>query len=354
MKIKNSVKVICSALFVSVIFALPVVAQDDEARQQTGLPTMVGNRPGSSSIPGASASLSGTLSVQGITDEKTSPTFTVVVSANGQIISRQNVRNRGSFSFNSLPDRNITLTVEADNIEVARYPLSQLNQPPLSNRQDILLMWLQVSQSMKQKNEVISIRNSYQRSEANQKLFDKAVEGLKDKKTDGSMKAFKQIVENDDQDFVAWTELGNLYFKGEKYSEADAAYNKAIALKPDFLPALINSGKLQIQQKNPDKAVEVLTKAVEAAPESADANHYLGEAFLLAKKGSKAVTYLNEAIRLAPTEKAELHLRLAALYNAAGLKDRAVAEYKLFLNKVPNHPEKAKIEKYISENSAAK
>ena len=50
-------------------------------------------------------------------------------------------------------------------------------------------------------------------------------------------------------------------------------------------------------------------------------------------------------------EKAEIHLRLAALYNAAGLKDKAVAEYKLFLEKVPQYSEKEKIEKYIKENS---
>jgi tetratricopeptide (TPR) repeat protein len=72
---------------------------------------------------------------------------------------------------------------------------------------------------------------------------------------------------------------------------------------------------------------------------------------LQAKKGSKAVIFFNKAIELAPTEKAELHLRLASLYDAANLKDRAVAEYKLFLGKVPNHPEKARIEKYIKDNS---
>ena len=38
------------------------------------------------------------------------------------------------------------------------------------------------------------------------------------------------------------------------------------------------------------------------------------------------------------------------LYNAAGLKDRAAAEYKMFLEKVPDHPEKTKFEKYIAEN----
>jgi Tfp pilus assembly protein PilF len=79
-------------------------------------------------------------------------------------------------------------------------------------------------------------------------------------------------------------------------------------------------------------------------------NHYLGEAYLQSKKGSKAVIYLNEAIRLEPVEKAEIHLRLAALYNAAGAKPLASKEYKMFLDKVPSYKDKAALEKYISEN----
>ena len=60
---------------------------------------------------------------------------------------------------------------------------------------------------------------------------------------------------------------------------------------------------------------------------------------------------LNEAIRLAPDEKAQIHLRLAALYNAAGVKERAANEYRLFLAKRPGHPERKNLEKYIQENS---
>jgi hypothetical protein len=54
---------------------------------------------------------------------------------------------------------------------------------------------------------------------------------------------------------------------------------------------------------------------------------------------------LNEAIRLAPIEKAEIHLRLAQLYNGANLKDKAVEEYKLFLGKVPDYKDRDKLDK---------
>ena len=329
-----------------------IYGQDDEARQQNGLPTLVGSRPGATGLTNAGTTLSGTLTVQGIIDENSAPVFSVLLLLNGQPLAKQRVKNRGAFNFSGVPERGVTLVVEADNIEIANYPLSQLAPSPLPNRQDILIPWIQAGQKIKQQNEVISLRNSHPRSEANQKSLEKALDGIKENKVDAAIKLLKGIVENDAADFIAWTELGNAYFLKEKASEADDSYNKALAIKNDFLPALINLGKFYLSRKNYEKSVEILDRALVVSPKSADVNHYLGEAYLQSKKGSKAVVYLNEALNLAPIEKAEIHLRLASLYNAAGAKDRAVAEYRLFLKKMPDHTEKTKIEKYIAENSA--
>ena len=94
----------------------------------------------------------------------------------------------------------------------------------------------------------------------------------------------------------------------------------------------------------------MLTNAVKARPDSPDAHIFLAEAYLQTKKGNSAVYHYNEALKLAPIEKAEVHLRLASLYDAAGLKNKASAEYKLFLNKQPGYAEKERLEKYIKEN----
>ena len=47
---------------------------------------------------------------------------------------------------------------------------------------------------------------------------------------------------------------------------------------------------------------------------------------------------------------AEAHLRLAALYHGAGLKDKAAAEYEQFLKKKPDYPDRKKLEQYIVQN----
>ncbi|MBP6003166.1 MAG: hypothetical protein KA746_07010 [Pyrinomonadaceae bacterium] len=47
---------------------------------------------------------------------------------------------------------------------------------------------------------------------------------------------------------------------------------------------------------------------------------------------------------------AECHLLKARLYDLAGAKNLASHEYKTFLAKVTEHPEKKKFEKYIKDN----
>jgi Flp pilus assembly protein TadD len=326
------------------------IAQDDEARQQSGLPTYIGSRPGSNPGNGQDARLSGTVEIQGLVDENKAPALSVAVLANGVLVARQRVKNKGGFSFTGIPMNGVTLVVEVDNQEIGSYPMGTLTPPPMSNRKDIYLTWSNVVRATASRNEVLSIRNAYTRTEDHQKAFEKAIAASKEKNSSNAVKLFKQIVEKDNEDFVAWTELGNLLFKEEKLADSENAYNKAITLKSDFIPALVNLGKLQLSQKQFDSAVAKLGRAVELEPNSAEAHHYLGESYLQSKKGSKAVEHLNKALELAPKEKAEIHLRLAMLYNAAGFKDRAAAEYKMFLEKVPDHPEKTRFEKYIAEN----
>jgi tetratricopeptide (TPR) repeat protein len=342
----KTVAVLVLLLFTSIL----VSAQDDEARQQSGLPTFIGTRPGNKAVAGADASLSGTVTLQGMSDGVKLPSLSVSVLANGSIVARQRVENRGGFSFNGIPKFGVTLIVEADGLEIASLPLGTLNPPPLPNKQDVFITWTQVARKVDQRNEVIRLRNSYERTPENQKLFERAM-AYADQKNDSTLKLLKQLTDSDPKDFVALTELGNAFYLREKYGEAEEAYLKALESKSDFAPTLLNLGKLYLTEKQFDKSIDILTKALAAAPNSADINQFLGEAYLQSKKGSKAVIYLNEALRLEPVEEADIHLRLAALYNGAGLKDRAVAEYKMFLETVPNYKDKATLEKYISDNS---
>lgn len=319
-------------------------AQDDETRQASGLPMMIGG--GSKT----QTPLSGKVTLLGLDTSKPKPTIIVSVYVSGGLIDKRQANESGSYYIPSVPREGIVLSVEVGGIEVGRYQLAPLISGSI--RQDVTINMGEISNS-KNPSSIISAKDFYQRSEKNMEIYEKAISASKEKKNDIAIKFFNELLKNDPKDFVSWTELGTLYFKNEKYGEAETAYIKAIELKQDFIVALLNLGKLYLGKKTfqIEKAILVLTKAVEVEPTSADANHYLGEAYLQNKKGSKAVGYLNEAIKLSPVEKAEIHLSLAALYNGAGLKDKAIEEYKMFLQKVPNFAEQGKIEKYITDNS---
>jgi tetratricopeptide (TPR) repeat protein len=111
--------------------------------------------------------------------------------------------------------------------------------------------------------------------------------------------------------------------------------------------AFLNLGRLLSVQKKYEAAIEPLTEAVKLSATSPEANFMLGEAYLQIKKGSKAVPYLTDAAKLG---KAEAHLRLATLYNAAGMKDKAALEYEEFLKKRPDYKDRKTLEQYITDN----
>ena len=198
----------------------------------------------------------------------------------------------------------------------------------------------------------ISAEDAYDRRGPNKDRFEKAQEAFDKKEYEKAVGLLTQIVTDDPQDFQAWTELGTVYLVQKNFAEAEKAYARATEVRPTFFRALLNLGRLRLMQKNYDGAITALDRAVAVQPKSAEANYFLGEAYLQIKKGSKAVSYLYEALKLDPVGMAEAHLRLAVLYNGAGLKSKAATEYDEFLKKKPNYADRKKLEEYIAANKA--
>jgi tetratricopeptide (TPR) repeat protein len=215
-------------------------------------------------------------------------------------------------------------------------------------RRDIELEWRGGSKNSAAG--TVSADMVYDRTPENKARFEKATEAMRRKDNKQAATLLGEIVAVDPKDFIAWSDLGTIHFKENRLDEAEKAYRRALEAKPSFLLALLNMGKTRIAGKNFDGAIETLTEAVRLHPQSADANYFLGEAYLQIKKGSRAVGYLYESLKLDPIGHAEAHLRLAALYNAAGLKDKAAVEYEEFLKKKPDHPDRKRLEQYIKEN----
>jgi Flp pilus assembly protein TadD len=270
----------------------------------------------------------------------------ILYNLSGNVIGRQAVPTGGRYRFNNVRSGEYDIAIEVETSEIARVRISLGGAPGSDFRQDLEFEW-KPSTVARNKAATISAADAYTRSSANAALFRKAQEAVDKKKYGDAVILFRQLLDSDAADFQAWTELGTAYLLEGKSSEAEKTYLRAIEVRPGFVLPLLNLGRLRTSQKNFQEAIEPLTRAVELQPTSAEANFLLGEAYLQSKKGSKAVGYLNEAAKLG---KAEAHLRLAALYNAAGLKDLAASEYVEFLKKQPDYPDRKKLEQYISAN----
>jgi Flp pilus assembly protein TadD len=327
------------AVFLGILFCslTNLIAQTDEVRRATGLP-----------IPIGAPVIYGKVSIKSLSSGESKPLVFVSLIVGGIPLDRRQTNDEGFYYFLTSPRDGATLVFEVNGSEIGRMVLSAT--AGTSVRQDISFDWAVVRNALTAKPSVVSSGDVYSRTTQAQLSMESGMTAVKSNDLETAMNIFSGVLEKDPKDYVVWTEVGTLYFKKSQLDNAEACYFKAIALKKDYPVALLNLGKLYVERNQWDNAILVLTNAVSAAPDSADAHHYLGESYLQAKKGSLAVFHLNEAIKLEPESKAELHLRLAALYDAAGEKGRASAEYKMFLERRPRYEQKAQLEKYIAEH----
>ena len=264
---------------------------------------------------------------------------------NGTLIGRQTVTANGRYRFMDLPNGEYDVVVVSENTEVARIRVRVQAVYKNDFRQDIILE-ARVDARTKRA-ATVSASDVYERTAANKSLFEKSQKAVDEKKYDEALDFLTRLVAADGKDFQAWTELGTVQLLRNNFEEAEKDYRRAIEEHPTFTLAFLNLGRLLSIEKKFEAAIEPLTEAVKSSPTSADANFLLGEAYLQIKKGSKAVPYLSEAVKLG---KPEAHLRLAALYNGAGMKDKAAEEYAQFLKKRPDYKDRKLLEQYISDN----
>jgi Flp pilus assembly protein TadD len=296
--------------------------------------------------------LYGDLHVEEPEGEGLRPTsYTILLyTLSGFVISRQSIGSNGRYRIINLKDGEYDLVVEVENTEVGRMRV-QIRSPVFKTdiRQDIDLAWKALNH-VPAKPASITVEDYYNRSPTNRRIFEKAQQATDGKKYAEAVVLLKQLVAIDPNDFQAWTELGTVLLLENDLAAAEKAYEQSTQVRPKFFLALMNLGRVRLMQQKVDDAIPVFAKAVAIRATSPDANYYLGEAYLQIKKGSRAVGYFYEALKLDPVGKADAHLRLAALYNGAGLKEKAALEYAAFLKKRPDYSDKKKLEQYIAQN----
>lgn len=267
-----------------------------------------------------------------------------------QVVGRQRINPNGRYRFMDIFDGDYWLVLELEGAEVARDSLFIAKSMTMDIKHDLELEWRSTGAGNSTGGGVISAADLYSRSAPNNVLYQRSVKEIESKSYPDAIATLRELVVADPKDFQAWGELGMLYFVQKDFEKAEKSYASSLTAKPTYFSGAFNLAKVQLAAKKYEPAIASFEAALKLDPKSAAANYFLGEAYLQVKKGSKAVVYLNEALALDPSGMAEAHLRLAALYNGAGMKDKAVAEYEQFLKKKPDYADRQKLEKFITDN----
>ena len=327
-------------LFTSLVFVCQINAQANDFCGEEGLNPVI-NSP-ADRLP----YIYGQIRLKGFPADKKLPKITVLLMDTQNSPSRSFVDKSGKYCLRLRTKSGGTLIVEVDGVEVERRNVSAFG--PTQQREDFEIIHAQKDETPKPG--VVSAKFYYPPNPKTAELYRKTAEAESNKKTDKAIEFLKQIVEIDPLDFTGFAKLGVLYLEKNMLADAEAAFKKSLELKPEYTPALIQIGLIRIYQKQFEAASEIFKQVTILEPNSPIAFRLLGEAYLQARKGNLAVESLNKAIQLDPVGMAECHLLLARLYDLAGAKPLATREYKLFLSKIPDHPDKKKFEKFIKDN----
>ena len=272
--------------------------------------------------------------------------ITVIFSDREQNETRWTVGKSGYYCFRRNNPSGGSLVVEVNGSEAARKTLPSFG--PGQQREDFEVTPPELAKGSPPA--TVSAKFARPTNEKTLPLYKKVVDAEREKRFTDAIIALKGIIEADPEDFVAWAKLGTINFDQGNLGDADAAFRRSLELRVDYTPAWINVGKLRIAQKQFEAAAGIFQHASTLEPTSARIYQLLGEAYIYAKKGNLGVEALNKALELDSVGMAESHLLLATLYDRAGAKHLASKEYRLFLGKIKDHPEKKKFEKYIKDN----
>ncbi len=289
--------------------------------------------------------LFGDFTVSGEAEPLQSITFQLTLeNPPGRTVDRQMVTSGGRYRFLNVSNGDYVLLVEYQNRVVARMEFRIDEFRPTDIRKNIELAWDKPKTAPPQTETVV-----HARSQENEKRLKEAGEKMSQGKEGAAKGILEDLLASDQGDFEAWTELGSVHFRLKEWEKAEKAYAEALKLQPTYLPALLNLGKLRLADGNAAAAIDPLREAVRLEPDSAEAQYFLGEAYLAIKKGSLAVGHLEKAIELEPDKMADVHLRLGALYEGAGMKPRAAEEYRRYLEKRPKSEKAPKLRRFVEE-----
>ncbi|MDZ7261404.1 MAG: tetratricopeptide repeat protein [candidate division KSB1 bacterium] len=160
----------------------------------------------------------------------------------------------------------------------------------------------------------------------------------------GRVLQFPKPVESPERTAEEWYDIGYQYDSDPStYDKAIEAYENALAIDPEFVPAAINLGNLYYEKGQLEKAHQLYLKALELQPDNHKIHFNLGNLYDTFRDYNKAVSHYKKALELNPLF-GDAHFNLAVVYEKLGRTSEAKKHWSAYL-KVDNAGEWAEIAK---------
>lgn len=310
-------------------------------------------------VPQARNEISGT--VFGESHHPVADIYVEILDDTGSTITRSKTNGSGRFTFGGLPNGNYKVKVlpyGTDYMEQTQeVTLAAISASPGSgsDRQNIDI-YLRINERVNAgpfaaAPGVIFVQDV---PSAAQKLYEKGVGYLREKKGAEGLESLKQALEVFPSYYLALDRLGAEYaLRGNTdrryYEAALVLLAKAVEVNPRGFSSVFALGWTQYQLGLNEEAVGNLRRATVIYGKAADAYLWLGKALKRLSKLEEAEAAFKRANELTNKKSAEVHWQMAGLYSDQKRYKEAADELELFLKLQPKSADVEKIKALIKQ-----
>jgi tetratricopeptide (TPR) repeat protein len=151
----------------------------------------------------------------------------------------------------------------------------------------------------------------------------------------GAEAEYREALKADPKMAATYNDLGVLVARQERYADALALFDQALAAQADYHNASVNKGVVLFRSGKKPEGVAELEAVTKIAPSFARARFELGNVYDAGGELSKACGAYRECLKLDETD-AEAHNNLAWCLFRQHLYEDALAEFRLAIKHAPN------------------
>jgi len=141
-----------------------------------------------------------------------------------------------------------------------------------------------------------------------------------------SLARFQQLESDSARSHVL---LGDIYHQLEREDDAQAEYQKALALEPGNPAAMLGSASAYLSNNNLEKARDTARAALERSPQDPELNLIVAEAMVAQYQFADAEPYLMKSLKAKPQLLGHVHALIGKVYAETGRTSDAIRQLKM-------------------------